>query len=92
MISWMPGGSRAGEAVHLFLRIHDNKSDRDDNKSFALQAACIAGIATYHSIVKKALFWAIFARPSFIISKAVACAMYTHPTWDNVPIDYCKGN
>jgi hypothetical protein len=42
----MPGGSRAGEAVHLFWRIPDNKSDRDDNKSFALQAECLAGIAT----------------------------------------------
>jgi hypothetical protein len=38
------------------------------------------------------LFLATVVRPSFIVSKAAACAMYMHLTEDHLPIDhYCKG-
>jgi len=83
MFSWKPGGSRAGEVVHFIWRISDNITDRDDSRAFALQA----DITTYHSrVMKKTLFLATVVRPSFIISKAVACVMYTHLTWDHLPI------
>jgi len=34
---------------------------------------------------------AIVVHPSFINSRAVACAMYTHLTGDHLPSDICKG-
>jgi len=91
MFSWKPGGSRAGEAIHCVWRIPDNVSDRQDNKAFTLQAECLAEIAMYHSRVKNTLYLATVVRPSFIVSKAVACAMYMHLTGDHLPIDHCKG-
>ena len=41
--------------------------------------------------MKKALFLANVVHPSFIQSKAAACAMYHHLTGDHLPRDRCKG-
>jgi len=90
MFSWMPGGGRAGEAVHILWRIPPSLPDRDDNKAFQLQAECLAGVSTYHTRVKTAIFFATVVHPSFIDSKAAACAMYRHLTGDHLPLERCK--
>ena len=89
--SWRPGGSRAGEAVHVAWRIPSCRADRDDNKAFQLQTECLNDIALYHTRVKKALFFSIAVHPSFIDSKAAACAMYHYLTGDHLPRERCKG-
>jgi hypothetical protein len=37
------------------------------------------------------MFLATVVHPSFIDSKAIACAMYTQLTGDHLPRDRCKG-
>ncbi len=91
MFSWKPGGGRAGEAVHFVWKLPLDQVQRDINKAFHLQAECLAEISTYHTRVKKALFLATVVHPSFINSKAGACAMYKHLTGDHLPRDRCKG-
>jgi hypothetical protein len=76
MFSWKPGGSKAGEAVHFIWRIPLNPQDRDDNWAFRLQAECLTDITTYHTKVKKIVFYAEVVNQSFFLSKAVASAMY----------------
>jgi hypothetical protein len=51
----------------------------------------LANIPTYHSGVKKAVFWVIVVNPSFIHSKAVACAIYKYLTGNLLPRERCKG-
>jgi hypothetical protein len=91
MFSWRPGGSRAGEAVHVVWRIPLCPTGRDDNKAFLLQTECLKEISLYHTRVKKAMFLATAVHPSFIDSKAAACAMYKYLTGDNLPRERCKG-
>jgi len=86
----MPGGGRAGEAVRILWRIPPSLPDRGDNKAFQLQAECLASVSTYHTRVKKAIFFATVVHSSFIDSKAVACAMYRHMTRDHLPLERCK--
>ena len=87
MFSW----SRAGEAVHFVWRIPLDPSDRDENKAFQLQTECLANIKTYYSRVTKTMFLATVVSPSFINSKAAACAIYTYLTGDLLPRERCKG-
>jgi hypothetical protein len=86
----MPGGGRAGEAVHILLRIPASLPDRDDNKAFQLHPECLAGVSTYHTRGKKAILFATAVHPSFIDSKVTACAMYRHLTGDHLPLQRCK--
>ena len=58
MFSWKPGGGRAGEAVHFVWRVPLDKIQQDNNKTFRLQVYCLADITTYHTRVKKAVFFA----------------------------------
>ena len=68
-----------------------NPQDRDDNRAFRLQAECLTGITTYHTRVKKAVFYTEVVNQSFIHSKPVASAMYNFLTGDHLPRDKCKG-
>ncbi len=45
----------------------------------------------YHTRAKKTTFLATVVHPSFIDSKAVACAMRKFLTGDNLPSKRCKG-
>ena len=91
MISWRPGGSRAREAVHVVWRIPNCRTKRDDNKAFQLQTDSLNEISLYQTRVKKALFLSTTVNPSFIDSKAAACAMYNYLTGDHLPRERCKG-
>jgi len=91
MFSWRPGGSRAGEAVHVVWRIPNCRAERDDNKAFQLQTESLKEISLYQTRVKKALFLSTVIHPSFIDSKAAACAMYNYLTRDHLPRERCKG-
>ncbi len=72
MISWRPGGGRAGENVHVVWQVPPSPADRDENKVFRLRTECLNDIPIYHTRVKKATFLAIVVHPSFIDSKAAA--------------------
>ena len=85
MISWRPGGGRAGEVVHVVWRVPLSPADRDESKAFRLQTECLNDIPIYHTRVKKATFLATVVHPSFIDSKAAACAMYKFLTGNNLP-------
>jgi len=80
-----------GEAVHVVRRVPPSHADRDENKAFRLQTECLNNIPIYDTRVKKATFLATTVHPSFIDSKAVACAMYKFLTGDNLPSERCKG-
>ena len=90
MFSWMLGGGRAGEAVHVLWRIPRSLPDRDDNKAFQLHAECLANVSTYHTRDKKAIFLATAVYPSFNYSKTAACAMYRHLIGDHLPLERSK--
>jgi hypothetical protein len=72
-------------------RIPSSIADRDENKAFQLQTECLNDIPMYHTRVKKAMFLSTTVHPSFIDSKAAACAMYTYLTGDNLPRERCRG-
>ena len=91
MFSWKPGGSRAGEAVHVLWRIPRSPADRNNTTAFHIQTSCLNDISIYHSRVKKVMFLATTVHPSFISSKAAACAMFKYLTGDNLPHGRCKG-
>ena len=77
--------------MHVVWRIPSNTASRDDNKAFQLQTDCLNDIPLYHTRVKKAMFLSTTVHPSFIDSKAAACAMYKYLTGDNLPTERCKG-
>jgi hypothetical protein len=80
MLSWKPGGTRAEEVVHFVWRIPPNQKDRDENRAFRLPAKCLPELPTYHTRVKKAVFYAEVVNQSFIHSKAAAmlCTISSH--------------
>ena len=88
--SWKPGDSRAGGAVHFVWRIPPNPEDRDENRAFRLQAECLARITTYHTRVKKAIFYAEVANQRCIQSMVAVSNVYNLLTCDHLPRDKCK--
>ena len=91
MFSWRPEGGRAGETIHVVWRVPLSPINRDENIAFRLQTECLNDIPIYPTRVKNATFLATDVHPSFIDSKAVACAMYKLITGDNLPSERYKG-
>ena len=72
-------------------KIPPNPEDRDENKAFRLKSECLTDITTYHTRVKKALFYAEVVNQSFIHFKAAARDMHNILTDYHLPRDKCKG-
>ena len=86
------GGGSAGEDVHRVWQVSLSRADRDENKSFRLKTKCLNDLPIYQTRVKKATCPAIdVVHPSFINSKAVACAVYKSLTGDDLPSERFKG-